>query len=128
MPLPRVGALPMRPFRPSGVYFYVTQLLVIDKEIFHLLQQNRRQIRRSTNVGEEHRGLSDPDDAVVAFSSRILLVYLTPQQYAREPAIDLATGKGRLFAKYQHIEGIAIFSARPRKEAEVKRKKPYLRA
>ena len=37
-------------------------------------------------------------------------------------AIDLATRKGRLIAEHQHIEGIAIFCARARKEAEVKGK------
>src|SRR5579859_4135085 len=117
----------LRSLAAQRCYFYITHLLVINKEIFYLLQQNGRQIHQFPNLGEEHRGLSDPDDAVVAFASRIPLVYLTRQHHAREPAIDLATREGRLLAKYQHIEGIAVFSVGPRKEAEVKRKNHPLR-
>ncbi len=57
-----------------------------------------------------------------ALRAWIANVYLARQQYAREAAIDLATGKGRLIAEHQHIEGIAILCARARKEAEVKGK------
>ena len=54
------------PLRAQWCYFDLTHPLVIDKEIFDLLQQTRRQIRKFPYLGEEYRGLSDPDDAVIA--------------------------------------------------------------
>lgn len=54
------------PLRAQWCYFDLTHPLVIDKEIFDLLQQTRRQIRKFPYLGEEYRGLSDPYDAVIA--------------------------------------------------------------
>lgn len=62
-----------RSLAPQRCYFDLTHLLIVDEEIFDLLQYDRRQICQFPHLGEEQRRLSDRNDAIIAFTPRIAL-------------------------------------------------------
>lgn len=103
-------------------YFDLTHLLIIDKELLDLLHNDRRQICQLVHFGKEQRGLSDRDDAVIAFAPCLALVDLPRQQHTSEPAVDLATRKGWLIAEHERIKGSPSSARVPGKKPKSKGK------